>query len=121
MRKISCILLLYLSLCLYPHNTFQFSASAILCVQTTIINKFHNLLQFTCYQHVHVDACRNLFAFPDFPFHVSHVAVERTPRIPRRPLTAVTSLKIPNLTTRPIRALLRCSQPPRTGVYNKQY
>lgn len=41
-------------------------------------------------------------------------AVEKTPQIPRRPLTAVTSLKIPNLTTHPIRVRLRCSQPQRT-------
>lgn len=53
-------------------------------------------------------------------FHTSLAAVERTLQIPRRPLTVATSLKIPNLTTRPIKVLLRCSSPPKTGVYNKQ-
>lgn len=54
----------------------------------------------------------------DILCHMSHIAAERAPQIPRRPLTAGTSLKIPNLTTRPIRALLRCSQRQRTGVYD---
>lgn len=40
--------------------------------------------------------------------------VERALQTPRKPPTAATSLKTPNLTTRPIRALLKCSQPPRT-------
>lgn len=61
-----------------------------------------------------------LFAFSHVLCRISHVAAEKAPQTPRRPLTAVTSLKIPNLTTRPIRALLRCSQPPRTGVYNRR-
>lgn len=55
----------------------------------------------------------------DILYHMSHVAVERVPQIPRRPLTAGTSPKTPNLTTRPIRALLRCSQLQRTGVYDR--
>jgi len=49
---------------------------------------------------------------------MSHAALERAPRIPKRPPTAATSLKTPNPTTRPTRALRRRSQLPRAGVYN---
>lgn len=60
-----------------------------------------------------------VFAFhPHIIYYISCAALERIPQIHRRLLTAVTSLKTPNLTTRPIRALPRSSQLPRTGVYD---
>lgn len=48
-------------------------------------------------------------------FYKFVTAVEIPPQILGRHQTVVTFLKTPNLTTR-IRVLLRCSQPPRTGV-----
>lgn len=84
-----------------PHTTCIFSLFAIFQSLNYILSLLSDFL-----------ICLHIF--------ISDVTVERTPQTHRRPLTVVMCLKTPNLTTRPIRALLKLSQPPRTGVYDRQ-